>query len=131
MSQQDLSTAQTGSPPQRAAIEDGEYPDLNIEPDLLDSADDIIYYEDDRVYRLEYDPSLDTPTLAVVAAVAAITRTDPMDLDPLHSVVDTSALDDLFAPSPANHGRWGRVVFRFGGFEIMASSQGIIEVDPR
>jgi hypothetical protein len=131
VSQQDLSTAQTGSPPQRAVIEDGDYPDLHIEPDLLESADEIIYYEDDRVYRLEYDPSLDTPTLAVVAAVAAITRTDPMDLDPLHSAIDTSALDDLFAPSPANHGQWGRIVFRFGGFEIMANSQGIIEVDPR
>jgi hypothetical protein len=131
VSQRDLNTAQTGNSPQRAVVENGKYPDLDIEPDLLESADEITYCEGDRVYRLEYDRSVDTPTLAVVAAVAAITRTDPMDLDPLHSVIDASALDDLFAVSPTNHGRWGQVVFRFSGFEIMVSSHGTVEVNPR
>lgn len=131
MSRQDSNPAKTGITPQRAVIEDGDYPDLTIENDLLESADELNYHEDDRVYRLKYDQSVDTPSMAVVAAIAAVTRTDPMDLDPLHSAIDASALDDLFAPSPTTHGRWGQVVFRFSGFEVLATSHGTIEVDPR
>lgn len=129
MSHRGSTTTGTGTSRQRAVIEDGDYPDLSIESDLLESADEITYHEDDRVYRVEYDRSMDTPSMAVVAAVAAMTRTDPMDLDPLHSSIDTDALDGLFTAT--NHRRWGRVVFRFNGFEITASSCGTIEVDPR
>ncbi|KYH23736.1 hypothetical protein HAPAU_42160 [Halalkalicoccus paucihalophilus] len=129
MYQGDSNTRRAGAFPQQAVVDDGEYPDLHIEDDLLDSADEITYHKGKRVYRLEYDSEVDTPSVAVVAAIAAMTRTDPMDLDPLHSVIDTSAFDDLFTAT--DHKRWGRVVFRFSGFEIMASSHGVIEVNPR
>ncbi len=129
MSHRDSNTTGTGTSPRQPVIEDGEYPDLSIESGLLESADEITYHEDDTVYRVEYDRSVDTPSMAVVAAVAAITRTDPMDLDPLHSAIDTDALDDLFTAT--DHRRWGWVVFRFNGFEITASSCGTIEVNPR
>lgn len=122
-------TSRAGTFPQQAVIEDGDYPDLRIEDDLLDSADEITYHEDDKVYRLEYDQSVDMPSEAVVAAVAAMTRTDPMALDPLYSAIDPSALNDLFTAT--DHRPWGRVIFRFNGFEIMASSHGVIEVNPR
>lgn len=116
--------------PQQAVVDDGDYPDLPTEDDLLDSVDEIIYHEDDRVYRLEYDPETDMPRIAVVAAVAAMTRTDPMALDPLYSAIDPSALDDLFATSPT-HRRREQIVFQYSGFKIMASSHGIIEVNPQ
>jgi hypothetical protein len=127
----DSNTTTAGVSPHQAVVDDGDYPDLRLEDDLLDSADAITYQEDDRVYRVEYDQSVDTPSVAVVAAVAAMTRSDPMDLDPLYSTIDPSALDDLFAPSPTHNRRWGQVVFRYSGFEIMANSHGAIEVTPR
>lgn len=130
MDQQDSNTSRANVFPQQAVVDDGDYPDLRIEDDLLDSADEITYHEDERVYRLEYDQSVDTPSEAVVAAVAAMTRTDPMALDPLYSAIDPSALDDLFATSPTNRRR-GQIVFRYSGFEIMASTHGVIEVNPR
>ncbi|WP_336346080.1 HalOD1 output domain-containing protein [Halalkalicoccus ordinarius] len=130
MDQQDSTTSRAGAFPQQAVVDDGDYPDLRIEDDLLDSADEIAYHEDEKVYRLEYDPSVDTPSEAVVAAVAAMIRTDPMALDPLYSAIDPSVLDGLFATSPA-HRRRGQIVFRYSGFEIMASTHGVIEVNPR
>lgn len=125
----DSNTSRAGTFPQQAAIEDGGYPDLRIKDNLLDSTDEITYHEDHKVYRLEYDQSVDTPSVAVVAAVATMTRRDPVDLDPLYSAIDPSALDDLFTAT--DHRPWGRVVFQFNGFEIMASSRGVIEVNPR
>lgn len=127
MDQQDSNTTKANVFPQQAVVDDGDYPDLRVEDDLLDSADEITYHEDDRVYRLEYDQSVDTPSEAVVAAM---TRTDPMALDPLYSAIDPSALDDLFATSPTNRRR-GQIVFRYSGFEIMVSTHGVIEVNPR
>lgn len=91
--------------------------------------DEITYHEDDKVYRLEYDQSVDTPSVAVVAAVATMTHTDPLDLDPLFREIDTDALDDLFTTT--DHRPWGRVIFQFNGFEIMVSSRGVVEVNPR
>lgn len=114
-----------------AVVEDGGYPDLTIESYLLRSARGISYHEDEMVYRLEYDPSIDKPSRAVVAAVATMTHTDPLDLDPLYREIDTDAFNDLFAPTLTDTGQRGQVHFQYSGFEVRATSHGVIEVDPR
>lgn len=93
--------------------------------DLVPSATAIDRRADGRRYELEYDPSADPPSQAVVAAVAAFTETDPAALEPLHAAVDTDALDALFRP-PTDAGR--RVAFRYGGLEITVGSPGTVTV---
>ncbi|AGB37769.1 HalOD1 output domain-containing protein [Natronococcus occultus] len=76
-------------------------------------------------YELEYDPATDAPSQAVVAAVGAVTETDPIELEPLHAAVDGDALDALFQP-PTGTDR--RVDFRYNGHEIVLETPGTVTV---
>lgn len=71
----------------------------------------------------QFDQSLDKVSLAVIGAVADATGTDPMELPPLYSAIDTEALDALFASSI------GKVSFSYNGFEILVEGDGTIRLD--
>ncbi|RQG89635.1 hypothetical protein EA473_21720 [Natrarchaeobius chitinivorans] len=96
---------------------------------MLQSERVVEQLEKDGLYRLEYDSSADRPSLAVVAAVADISQTDPVELAPLHSAVDTDALENLVQPSNGSSRNKRRVSFQFAGYKISVSSEGIVEVD--
>lgn len=64
-------------------------------------------------------------TTAVISTVATRADTDPVDMDPLYSVVDTDALNALFQP-----GAEGQVAFTYNGYEIVAHSDGEVNVSP-
>lgn len=51
--------------------------------DLTQSTEWIEYNEEDRIYRLAYDPAIDETTLAVVTAVTTVSETDPVEVSPL------------------------------------------------
>ncbi|MDF9745514.1 HalOD1 output domain-containing protein [Natrinema salsiterrestre] len=88
--------------------------------DLVESAESLTV--DDGTYRLAYDPSVDDTSLAVVDLVATITHTDAVDLEPLHSAIDTTALDRLSSGTDGgNH-----VDFRYAGYQITVDTAGLI-----
>lgn len=62
------------------------------------------YDEESQRYEAEYDRRSTTPSMAIVAALSAVTQADPVDLDPLYEFVDTDALDALLAPGPDSTG---------------------------
>jgi hypothetical protein len=72
------------------------------------------------------------PSERVVAAVAEREGVDPTDLhQPLDTVVDPEALDDLFADrlgGKCRHG--GRVVFRYYGYHITVEDEGDVTLEP-
>lgn len=66
----------------------------------------------------------------VVEAVADITGTDPMDLEPLYNHVDTTSLERLFEEaSPEAPRNRGHVVFPMAGCQIAVYADGTIVVD--
>lgn len=81
-------------------------------------------------YVLTYDPGGETPVSTVVVdGVAAVTDRDPTAIDPLESVVDTDALDRLFAPTAEANRPAGRVEFPFDGCSVTVTAEGTVRID--
>lgn len=54
---------------------------------------------DARKYRARYDVGNESPSLALVEAIAAAKGVDPFALDPLGNAVDMDALDAVVEPT--------------------------------
>lgn len=90
--------------------------------DLVESAEDLSFDEEEGTYRLAYDPSVDDTSLAVIGMVATITQTDAVELESLHSAIDTMALDRFTSGAEgSNH-----VDFQYAGFRITVDTDGRI-----
>ena len=87
------------------------------------------YHAEDDVYRALISDDSESASTAVVSAVAAASDTDLLDLDPLHSIIDTDALNALATPQYTANGDL-HVTFEFHGHEVTASSCGNIKVRP-
>jgi hypothetical protein len=72
--------------------------------------------DDDQIVRT-IEPE-ESPSVAVVEAVSDVTGRDVTDLESLEHVVDTDALDSLFAPRANGHPRTGRFSFQYEGFDV-------------
>lgn len=62
-------------------------------------------------------------SLEIVTAVAAKTGREPSEMEPLHNVVDTDALDRLF------RGANGRVSFPYEGYHVVVEADGTVTVE--
>ncbi|WP_226479544.1 HalOD1 output domain-containing protein [Natrinema amylolyticum] len=98
--------------------------------EIVDSINIVEFVVEEERFRAEYNSSRDQPSLAVVAAVAAVAGSDPDELSPLHSVIDTGALNDLFATTANGGQRDGRLSFSYEGFDVTVFSEGVIEAEP-
>lgn len=67
---------------------------------------------------------------AIVDTVSNLTNTDPLELDPLGTVVDTDALNALFSPSDSSRRHDAYLTFRYEGCNVAVDSDGTISVDP-
>lgn len=66
----------------------------------------------------------------VVEAVADVTGTDPIDLEPIYNHVDATSLDRLFEDaSPEAPRDRGHVAFPMAGCQIVVYADGTIVVD--
>lgn len=82
-------------------------------------------------YRTEFDDHARPPTEAVIFAVAEASQTDPLDLPPLHSVLDTDALNALFDTSTNSQSRTKITVsFEFADHHVVLKGHGIIVITP-
>ncbi|WP_165875357.1 HalOD1 output domain-containing protein [Natrarchaeobius chitinivorans] len=114
------SDTQTASPPQ----------DRTFAPERsVSEFESVEYHPEDKVYRLRSSDPTDSATKAVVSAVAAVSDTNPLDVDPLHSTIDPDALNELSTPRSGADGAL-HITFEYHGYEVTASSHGEIEVRP-
>jgi len=68
-------------------------------------------------------------SLKVVEKVAEREGVDPTELHPpLHTVIDTEALDSLFQSTPSTDRTTGTVEFRYRGYKVQLSSSGEVEI---
>lgn len=105
-------------------------PDATDALEIVDSIEAVEFDTDAELFRASYDRTRDRASLAVVAAVAIASGSDPVELDPLHAAVETTALDALFPGSVGDAGA-ARISFPYEGFEVTVSGRGAIEIDPR
>ena len=77
-----------------------------------------------------YDWATVEPTTAVVETTAAATNTRPTELDVLHDVVDTGALNAFLRSEQANSDEDLRVSFDYQGCTVVARQNGRITVYP-
>lgn len=98
--------------------------------EVVDSMDNMEFDVDEDIFRAEYDSSRDQPCLAIVAVVATATNSDPIELSPLHSAIDTEALDDLLSETVPDDQRDICLSFSYEGVVVTAFSKGTIEVSP-
>lgn len=81
----------------------------------------------DSTYRVRDGESV---VAAVVRAVGSETRTDPTELRPLHSAIDTEALNGLFRyPDPGTPPTDGRVAFDYCERRVRVGADGTIKID--
>jgi len=67
----------------------------------------------------------------IVTAVADAADTTPDELEPLYTVVDPDALEQLFAPTAAGNTRTdGQIMFTYGGYHVTVTSDGIVDIAP-
>lgn len=66
--------------------------------------------------------------IAVIETVAGVTETDPTELRPLASAVDTDALNTLFAPTDNSERLSGSVQFEYEGCQISVTADGKVLV---
>lgn len=78
-------------------------------------------------YSTSFDVTEVPLTVAVVAAVSEVADEDPLDLEPLHSSVDTEALAELVSGRRAFE-EGVHVTFTFYGYYVTVSSYGRITV---
>ena len=98
--------------------------------EAVSSMNNVEFDIDANIYRAEYDSNRDQPSLAIVAVVAAAANSDPIELSPLHSAIDTGALDDLLSETATDDRKNFRLSFSYEGFAVTAFSDGTIEVTP-
>lgn len=85
--------------------------------------------EEAGTYSARYDWSDVTPSTAIIEAVSTVADADPVELDPLHRVVDPDAIDELL--DPAGNAEGGvEVTFRYESVHVSARRDGRITLRP-
>lgn len=79
---------------------------------------------DDSLLRFD-TTEYESPSIAIVMAVAKQAGVLPTDLEPLQCAVDTDALDSLVSPSRGNPSLVNcSIVFEYSGFQIQVHATG-------
>lgn len=98
--------------------------------ELAESLNFLEFDVESEYFQATYDSTRDSTSLAVVAVVATAIGKDPLALSPLQAVIDTDALDKLTTESATGSGPCDSISFRYEGFEMTVTSEGVIEATP-
>lgn len=87
------------------------------------------YHPGENTFRADYDHEDAPPSTAIVSAVAVASDTDPLDIEPLQSLIDPDALDSLVTSQTTTEGDF-RMTFEYHDHEVTASSYGTLQIRP-
>jgi len=89
------------------------------------------YDADTGTYRTSFDPASESAWEAVVATVAAVAETPPLELPPLYGAMDPDVLEALVAPAgDEGGGNEAYVSATFDGYGVTVYDDGIVTVQP-
>ena len=88
------------------------------------------YSQESVTVRTQFDQAKTPASMVVIATLADVMDSDPVELTPLHSVVDPAALDALVQ---VRNGATGdtHITFTHEGHEIRVHSYGVITITPQ
>lgn len=83
-------------------------------------------------YHTEHDwTGPDTLGETVITSVAAVTKADPLELEPLYEIVDPDALEQLFTRrGSASRAAGDRIELTYGGCDVTVYRDGHIVIRP-
>ncbi|AHG01917.1 hypothetical protein HALLA_01070 (plasmid) [Halostagnicola larsenii XH-48] len=87
------------------------------------------YAPESGTVRTQFDQEVTPASMAVIATLADIMDTDPVELDPLHSTVDPDEVDALVHVRNGTDGD-SHVTFTHEGHAITVHSYGVITITP-
>ena len=87
------------------------------------------FAQESLTVRTQFDQEETPASMAVVATLADVMDTDPVELDPLQSTVDADELDALVRVRNGTNGDT-HVTFTHEGHAITVHSYGVITVTP-
>ena len=87
------------------------------------------YSQESGAVRTQFDQEKTPASIAVIATLADLMGTDPVELDPLHSTVDFDELDALVRVRNGTDGD-SHVTFTHEGHAITVHSYGVITITP-
>lgn len=87
------------------------------------------YDADENAFHATFDSTAAAPSLAVASALAVVTDTDPMAVEPLHDTVDTDALDAILTRGPVD-GSGVTTTFTVDGHDVTLETGGRLTVRP-
>ena len=87
------------------------------------------YSQESGTVRTQFDQEKTPASMAVIATLADVLDTDPVELDPLHSTVDPDALDALVRVRTRTDGDI-HVAFTHEGHAITVHSYGVVAITP-
>ena len=87
------------------------------------------YAQESGTVRTQFDQEKTPASMAVVATLADVMDTDPVELDPLQSTVDPDALDSLVRVRNGANGDI-HAAFTHEGHAITVHSDGVITITP-
>jgi len=85
------------------------------------------YHPDEGVHRAIFDGGEVAPSTAVIGALSTVADKDPLNIEPLHSTIDTDALNALFSGERYSEGDI-HARFSVEGYSVTLSSYGSIVV---
>lgn len=87
------------------------------------------YSQESGTVRTQFDQEKTPASTAVVATLADVMDTDPVELDPLHSIVDLDELDALVRVRNGTSGDF-HISITHEGYAITVHSYGVITITP-
>ncbi|WP_440763751.1 HalOD1 output domain-containing protein [Natronorubrum sp. DTA7] len=87
------------------------------------------YFQESGTVRTQFDQKKTPASIAIIATLADIMDTDPVELDPLHSTVDSDELEALVRVRNGTNGDT-HVTFTHEGHAITVHSYGAITITP-
>lgn len=83
-----------------------------------------------EIHHVRYDPASDVEASELlVTAIADITDTNPLELEPLYETVDIDTVDD-FVNSDSHPDVGGHISLVFEGYDVRVHASGLIEIEP-
>jgi hypothetical protein len=87
------------------------------------------YHRDSATVRTQFDQEKTPTSMAVIATLAEMMESDPIELDPLHSTVNPEALDELVRVRNGMNGDI-HVTFSHEDHAITVYSYGVVTITP-
>lgn len=120
------------SPDKGGPRDDGEYRSgrLGSERGIADELS-ITFEGTTGTYRVSVDPDSDTPlAVAIVQALAAITQSDPLQLEPLVEYIDPEALERMYTADRSTSATRPAVSFSYADHQITVEPTTEITIPP-